>query len=276
METRHRPQTTDAEPTAYTHSEDPYPWWSERPIMGLRQLQSAISEADSLDDWATILNAHISWGNTKIADHVGTYSMNAATDCPNIETEYCQVDADECYAARTEHTYDETLAYRRRQEYLWDHLDAQTFAMALTVIAERKRNHPFNADKRQVVSALRFNQAGDIRHRGDVVKVDRIAELVNKALGIDVYLYTASSWVRWDELPTAHVTINASNQQEPLASVADRFYTALPDGTDPADVDWLDDDAIHCPYQASDGQYECGECKVCVTDDAPDAYIRIH
>jgi len=251
---------------------NPYPWWDEKDdVDGLLELYEALGRAETIRDYSFILGNHLSWGNRKIADHVATYSITSAHDCPNIGTEYCQVTEETCYAARTEHTYEETFDYRRRQEVLWDHLDAETFTRAFEAVVDRKRNP---------VTALRVNQAGDVRHRGDVIKLNSIARSLATDHDIETYIYTASSWIPWDEIPTDSITINASDDREPLASEADRFYTALPAGVDPDDdaevVDHIDDDAIQCPYDATDGAHKCGSCRLCLNDDAQDVYIRIH
>lgn len=252
--------------------DQPYPWWDEKDdVNGLPDLYERLGRAESIRDYSLILGDYLSWGNRKIADHVATYSITSAHDCPNIDTEFCQVTEDTCYAARTEHTYDTTFDYRRRQEVLWDHLDAHTFIRAFEAVMDRKRNP---------VSALRFNQAGDVRHRGDVVKLNSIARALKAEHGVETYIYTASSWIPWHDIPTESITINASDTSEPLASVADRFYSAVPPGIEPDDdspvVDHLDDDAIQCPYDATEGAHKCGSCLLCLTDDAQDVYIEIH
>lgn len=273
MSTNHTALTAPRRPGERDDDQsDPYPWWDEKDdVDGLDQLYRDLRNASTVREYSFILGDHISWGNRKIANHVATYSITSAHDCPNIDTEFCQVDEDTCYAARTEHTYDETFDYRRRQEVLWDHLDADTFARAFQAVVDRKRNP---------ATTFRVNQAGDVRHRGDVVKLNRIAELLADSHDITTYIYTASSWIPWHDIPTDHITINASDQREPLASVADRFYTALPAGVDPDDdhelVEHIDDDAIQCAYDATDGAHLCGDCRLCVDDDAQDVYIRIH
>jgi len=253
----------------------PYSWWDEREsVDGLRQLQHEIVRADSLEAWTALVRDHLSWGNTKIASHVAIFNMNAASDCPNLGTDFCQVDASECYATTTEDWNKWALPARRRQEYLWDHLDAHTFARTIASLVETRRAHPNSGDP--AATALRLNQAGDVRHRGDVIKANRIGQLLADWVDVETYLYTASSWLDWHELPTDSMTINASNAQEPLASVADRQYTAIDPDTDPASVSHLSDDARQCPYDATDGEHKCGDCVMCITDDAPDIYIETH
>jgi hypothetical protein len=179
--------------------------------------------------------------------------MNSATDCPNADSEACQVPWSDCYAHKAEHVYDQTLPYRRRQSYLWDCLDAETFAKAFRALVERKRNP---------VDTIRFSEAGDFRHKGDIIKVDRIAELLDE---YQVYTYSASHYLDWSE--AEHFTVNQSNN---LADYGERLYTAVPT------VEDIPEDGTHCPYEASDGQIECGECRACMNGDMGDIYITLH
>lgn len=232
-------------------------------VDGIDTLRERMREADSIRDWSFILSDYISWGNNKIANHVAIFNMNSATDCPNAdstesdqsETGVCQVPWESCYAHKAENIYPNTLPYRRRQEYLWDCLDADTWARAFLSIVERKRNP---------VTAVRFSEAGDFRHRGDIVKVNRIAEILSQA-GIDTYTYSASHKLDWSE--SEHFTVNQSNG---LADYGDRRFTALPEGSD------LPDGMVWCPYDLTDGERKCGDCRLCINPEGPDVAIELH
>jgi hypothetical protein len=149
----------------------------------------------------------------KIDKSVAIFNMNSATDCPNADTERCQVPWNACYAHKAENIYPNTLPYRRRQEYLWDSMDPETWAEAFLQIVERKRNP---------VTAVRFSEAGDFRVDSDIVRVNRIAQLLDPH-GIDVYTYSASSFLNWD-LAT-DFTINQSNE---FSAYGDRLFSAVP------------------------------------------------
>lgn len=239
-------------------------------VEGMETLIQRIEEAETIRDWSFILSDYISFGNTKLADNVAIFNMNSATDCPNIGTKHCQVPKSDCYAFTSEQVYNQTLPYRRRQEFLWDCLDPDTFAKAFVKIVERKRNP---------CDTVRFSQAGDFRHRGDVIKVDRIAEILNK-YGIDTYTYSASDYVDWDE--AENFFVNASNSgvfdgQQPLDELeggeyGDQRYIAV------LDEDDIPDEGILCPYDATDGEKECGDCRLCITGAPGDrnVYIKLH
>jgi len=215
---------------------------------------------DRMEDAETIKDCYISFGNTKISKEVAIFNFNSATDCPNAETDNCQVDFDECYAHKAENMYKQTLPYRRRQEYLRDCLDADTFAKAFLELVSRKRNS---------VTTIRFSEAGDFRHRGDIIWANRVAEIVGNE-GIDVYTYSASDYLEWD-LAT-NFTVNQSNN---FSEYGDRIYSAVPKPED------IPEGGIHCPhdYQKSNGSDEpvkCGECKSCISPNGPDVYITLH
>lgn len=226
-------------------------------VKGIDTLKSRMSDAETIEDWSFILSDYISFGNSKISKSVAIFNLNSATDCPNAETDNCQVDFGDCYAHKTEKMYTQTLPYRRRQEYLWDCLDADTWAKAFNMLVSRKRN---------AVTAIRFSEAGDFRHRGDVIKVNRIAQLVD----VTVYTYSASDYLDWSE--ASDFTVNQSNN---FSEYGDRLYSAVPTAED------IPDDGIQCPhdYQKSNGSdnpVKCGDCRACISKDAGDVYITLH
>lgn len=225
-------------------------------------LYDRIRSADCLQDWVDIFRGtgdiprHIKFGNGKLHKSVARFSFGSATDCPNRFTDSCQVDGDDCYAVSAEQGYSpETLDANRRREYLWDCLDAETFARAFhTLVTEHKHNH---------VGTLRFSVAGDVRYRGDAVKMNQIARYLADH-GIDTYCYTASDHVDFRGLDA--LTVNASN---PWVRGADRQYIAVADEAE------IPDDGFQCPYDYSDTT--CGECRACIRPEGDhDVYITEH
>lgn len=236
-------------------------------VDGIDTLKERLENSDNVRDLSFILSDYISWGNNKIHKSVAIFNMNSATDCPNAdstesdqsETGACQVPWADCYAHKSENIYPDALAYRRRQEYLWDELSAEQWAGAFKSLIGRKRNP---------VSAIRFSEAGDFRHAEDVEKVDEIAKALATE-GIDVYTYSASHKIDWSS--AEHFTVNQSNA---LADYGDRLFTALPEGSD------LPDGMVWCPFDLSDKEGDdrpkCGECKLCINDEGPNVAIRLH
>lgn len=215
---------------------------------------------------------YLTFGNNKLSKSIGIFNMNSATDCPNAataesddtlpeeekesETGTCQVEFGECYAQRAEEMYNNPLPKRRRQELLWDHMDAKTFADALLRVKERKRS-PF--------TDLRFSEAGDFRNDMDIYKVEEIARRLDGM--INVYTYSASHKLvdAWNKVE--HLTVNQSNN---FADYGDRLFTALPEGAD------LPEGMVWCAYDISDGEKKCGDCRICLEKGGPDVAVEIH
>jgi len=231
-------------------------------IDGLDKLIARMDAAETIRDWSFILADYISWGNNKIDKSVAIFNMNSATDCPNADTERCQVPWESCYAHKAENIYPHALPYRRRQEYLWDSLDPETWAEAFLSIVGRKRSP---------VTAVRFSEAGDFRSDSDIIRINRIAQIL-KPHGIDVYTYSASSFLNWD-LAT-DFTINQSNE---LSDYGDRLFSAVPTKDD------IPEGAVMCPFEyaknngaKTEDRPKCGECRLCIDDTGPDVYITLH
>lgn len=226
-------------------------------VDGIDKLRARMARAGSdMQKWSHILSDYLQFGNNKIADSVAIFNMNSASDCPNRESRNCQVPWESCYAGKAERTYPAVLPYRRRQEYLWDCMTADMFAQAFELLVGRKRNP---------VTAIRFSEAGDFRNNSDIVKVNRIAELVD----VDVYTYSASDYLNWEL--AENFTVNQSND---FRSYGDRRFMALPEGSD------LPEDTVWCPFDYSDKSGDerpkCGECRLCIDPDGPDVAIEIH
>ncbi len=224
-------------------------------VDGIDTLRQRMADAETVRDWSFILSDYISFGNNKISDNTGIFNMNSATDCPNADTENCQVPWSDCYAHKAENIYKKTLPYRRRQEYLWECLDAETFAKAILKIKERKRN---------AFDYIRFSEAGDFRHKGDIIKVDRIAEILSGE--IEVYTYSASDYLDWSE--AEHFKVMQSNERD---NYGDNLFSAVPEKDD------IPEGAAQCAYEASDGKVKCGDCTLCIDQRIDrDVYITLH
>jgi hypothetical protein len=176
------------------------------------------------------------------------------------KTGLCQVPWDDCYAHVAENGLSPAaLDKRRRQQYLWDNVDAVTFAEALTRTFDRKQRD---------ITAIRFSESGDFRHRGDIIKADRIAQLIDTP----VYTYSASHKLDWSE--AEHFTVNQSNDQ---ADYGDRLFSAV---AEPNDVP---EDGVLCPFELArdkgldtDERPKCGSCRLCIDEDGPNVYVLLH
>lgn len=215
-------------------------------------------------------SGYLTFGNTKIAKNVAIFNMNSATDCPNAktmengetETGLCQVPWEDCYAHKAENGLSPAaLDKRRRQQYLWDNVDAVTFAEGLRRTFDRKRRD---------ITAVRFSESGDFRHRGDIIKVNRIAQMIET----DVYTYSASHKLDWSEATSDNFTVNQSNN---MANYGDRLFSAVADKND------VPENGVICPFELArdkgidtDERPKCGECRLCVNDKGPDVYVLLH
>jgi hypothetical protein len=255
-------------------------------VEGIDSLMSCLKEFNEFDTHKArvefvaelLMNGHdgvsgyLTFGNNKVAKNTGIFNMNSATDCPNADstesdqtdTGVCQVPWESCYAHKSENIYKDTLKKRRLQEYMWDNVDAVTFADALLRVKARKRS---------AFDYLRVSESGDFRHRGDIIKWDVIAERLQGE--IQVYTYSASHKLDWSE--AEHFTVNQSNG---LADYGDRLFSAM------SDAENIPDDAIFCPFEAAaqngvetDSRPKCGECTACIepeSEQSRDVYITIH
>lgn len=237
-------------------------------IDGAIHLLQRIANAETIEDWSFILSDHLSFGNSKISKNTAIFNFNSAHDCPNRETQehgesetgLCQVSFSQCYAQKAETQYGNPLDYRRRQQILWDHIDADTFAQAFKAVVDRKRND---------VDSLRFSEAGDFRHNRDIYKADRVAELL-EAYDIDVYTYSSSYKLSaWSDVE--HFTVMESVTK---ASYGDASYDAF------ATVEDIPESYVHCPHdyqkkQGSDDPVKCGSCELCLNGNV-DVAITLH
>lgn len=231
-------------------------------IGGIEKLIQRMSECDTVYDWSILLNDYIKWGNnSKVSSVIGIFNLNAGTDCPNRWTDNCQVGGDECYSVRDEKKYPYALDFYRRQEYLWDCLDAQTWADAFVEILKRKHTDPV---------ALKFCQAGDFRHEGDIIKVNYIAERLSEH-GVSVFTYSASDYLDWSHATSDNLVVNCSNDN---FEHGDRRYIAVELAKD------IPEGAVWCPYSKSkfggespNERPKCGDCVMCIEDTAPDIAV---
>jgi hypothetical protein len=223
-------------------------------INELRQrIRDAAYAPNSIEKWSFIIGDYISYGNKKIADNTAIFNVGAATDCPNLGTEFCQVAESECYAKNSETVFPGSLDYRRKQQIIWEHLDPVTWAKAFRMHYNRKRSE---------VSTIRLNESGDSQHRQDLLKADEIARQLDDI--VDVYTYSASSWLDWDEVD--HFVVDRSNDR---IEFGDRRFEVV------ESVDEIPEGGLRCPHDVSDGEIKCGECRLCIEPDAPDVYVKL-
>jgi hypothetical protein len=237
-----------------------YPFPVEE-VEGITELRKQIRDAVFADApyraWYQILKKELTYGNKKIANEVAIFNAGgAAHDCPNLGTEQCQVDAEDCYAVRSESNYPHPLSARRRERIIWTHLDPVTFARAFRYGLKQKRND---------VSALRLNESGDFNRPQDIYKADEVARRLSDI--VDTYTYSASSQLAHVWQDTDHLVVNQSNQR---ADFGHRGFFVVDS------VEEIPESGIRCPHDLSDGDIKCGECRLCIDDstETPDIFVK--
>jgi len=232
------------------------------------RIRMRLAQANSIEDYSHILGDHLSFGNSKISKNTAIFNLNSAHGCPNRETQeegesdtgLCQVSFSECYAAKAEKMYKQSLPYRQRQAVIWNSLDPDTFAQAFKRVVDRKRNS---------VDSLRLSEAGDFRTNQDIYKAERIAELLED-IGVDTYTYSASyKLTGWSDTDALTVMESVTG-----ANYGDASYDAF------ATVEDIPENYTHCPhdYQKQQGVEDpvsCGDCRLCV-DGNVDVAITLH
>jgi len=191
------------------------------------------------------------------------FSVGSASDCPNLLTGRCQAGA-ECYALKDEVTYlrDErgddrqasSIDSRRRSEVVFRGVSVEDLAHALGQAAETRAKYG-NADK---IRQLRINEAGDVRSKADIEKLDRIAGILSREYDIDAYLYSASSHVEWPAVE--NIVVNASNDAIPERVTDNRFKTVQ-----------------SAPSNGFVCKMDCSECIACAAAGGDrEIYVELH
>lgn len=262
---------------------------------GFTTLFDRISGAETVEDWSKILSDYLSWGNTKICDKTAIFNLNSAHDCPNRETQekgesetgLCQVPWDLCYAGKSERTYKQPLDYRRRQEFLWDCIDPQTFAEAFVNVIDRKIKYGNLKSYSEV--DLRFSEAGDFRTEGDIYKADHIADILHSRGVGAVYTYSASYKISaWFDDSVNNLIVMQSVSRQKAGNYGDKEYVAFELSNEDIEesekpIDALPDGTVWCPHDlqkrnglTSEEAIKCGECRLCLQKEGPDVAIPIH
>jgi hypothetical protein len=130
------------------------------------------------------------------------FNIGSAHKCESRKRGLCQLpNSNECYAFKDENRYKQTLVYRNRQLKYWDAVSVHQFIKDIGHIVDKSKIP---------ILYMRFNEAGDIRHTGDILKMNFIAKWIWREYGISTYTYTA----RKDMLPLLlnqeYITINGS------------------------------------------------------------------
>lgn len=235
-----------------------YPGFDVEQVNKIHELRQAIRDAEyatnPAQEYSYLIGDLITMGNYKLGDSVAIFNAGgAAVDCPNLDTKHCQVSDSQCYAVETEQFRITSRDARRREQIVFDHIDPVTFARAFRRWYDRKRNP---------VTALRINESGDFSHRGQIIKLAEISRRLDDI--VNVYTYSASEYLPWDEETGDELTVNRSNDL--LEFGARRFEVVQSPDEIPAG-------GTRCPHDLSE-DIKCGDpCQLCIKQDAEDVYV---
>ena len=140
-------------------------------------------------------------GNHKLPK--STYIINLGTSgmCPGRALRTCKC-SDVCYAHKAETQYKEgTIAYRLLQTIRWRKLSAEQIAEQLLTKSNNSTIYK--------MKALRFNESGDVFDEEDIIKMSRIADILNEHHDIKVYTYTSRNDLDWS-IKSDNLVVNGS------------------------------------------------------------------
>ena len=181
-----------------------------------------------------MIHTLFSFGNLKQDTSTALFNMTPACDCPSEKLGLCRIPK-KCYAKYPERRFPGVNGHRKHQARFWEMCTPELFVYELT---------KFDFEK------LRFSEAGDFRHQGDVTKVKAIALL----LGKPVWTYTARRDLDFSNLP-GNLTISGSG------FMLDNQFNAVPD---PDSYD-----GVVCPRN-------CRICDYCCQKAGRQIYCAIH
>lgn len=120
------------------------------------------------------------FGNAKLPDSTAIFNLGSATNCPSAKLGLCKVRSI-CYAWKEEKRWKNCYNHREESAIYWSNHTSSEFVddLLLTIVKEQR-----------TITALRFNEAGDLRDMIDLMKVHEIAKKLKK-YNIKVYIYTA-------------------------------------------------------------------------------------
>jgi len=181
------------------------------------------------------LASMLSLGNKKLPKSTAIFNMGSAMRCPSEKLGLCQAVHNGkviCYALKAERLYPTVKPYRDRQEKFWKEISAMDFAIQFLI---------FNAMRKQPLTALRINEAGDFWSQECVDKAEKIADVLSQ-FGIATYVYTARSDLDFSKVQ--HLVINGSGFKKEGVSNEFKYIETAAD----------------CP----DGYALCpGDCRIC-------------
>ena len=183
-------------------------------------------------------------GNKKIGNDTLIINLHTATDCP--AKDMCLV-RDVCYAWSNERLRPTVLAFRSRQEKLWEAMPAEFFITELVKL------------KKEWIRYIRFQEAGDFASQEDVDKLTQIAD------GVKGYYHCYTYTARFD--------LDYSNRGDNLLINGSYFMvdnSFIPFGKEPYElILQANPKVLRCPG-------DCRKCNLCKIAGHNEIYIQKH
>ena len=141
------------------------------------------------------IKKHVKIGNAKIGKDTAIFNMTSATNCPSRKLGLCQLkNCNHCYALLAEKRFPNVLAYRKRQETIWDKYGVE-LRQALDKLSQKHN-----------LKYVRFNESGDFKTQLDV---DKLAIMAHLLPHLTFYGYTARKDLSYANRPS-NLVINGS------------------------------------------------------------------
>lgn len=182
---------------------------------------------------------NVAFGNKKVPETTMIANTTSWFLCPGRLHEFCEL-REECYDKYRE-VMGSVCKSRLSHDLWWRENDAETIAefYILSIKAENMKGGLYDQ-----VNLVRFQEVGDFRWQGDLLKMRDVSNLIYEELGINSYTYTHNQKLNFD-IDRPHLIINGSG------FMVDNQFTVVPPEEFKRYVE--EHDCFECPQK----------CKLC-------------
>lgn len=195
--------------------------------------------------------------NKKVGSDTVILNMCSAHNCPSKKLGLCQLGSmcNRCYAFRTELIRPTVKVFRDTNEILWQINNSKEIASTILSMAKKPHRDVYT-HKKEVVTTLRFSEAGDFKSQEDVDKMSEVAELLKGK--IKVYGYTARKDLNYSNV-SENMVVNGSGfmAHNEFKVITPRLLPLLPP------------DALICLGN-------CRNCNMCKERLDKTIYVKLH
>lgn len=178
---------------------------------------------------------HVAFGNKKVPDTTMIANTTSWFLCPGRLHEFCEL-REKCYDKYRE-VMGSVCKSRLNHDFWWRLNDAEEIAnfYIISIIAENMKRD--DSDK---VNLVRFQEVGELRWQGDLIKMRDVSNLIYDELGINSYTYTHNQKLNFN-IDRPHLTINGSG------FMVDNQFTVIPPSKFERYVE--EHDCFECPQK---------------------------